>query len=257
MALVTPEAQRYLAERLALLRQLRVSPGNPADAIRSTIAHVGGALEAFRLLGAVSEVEMADWLSRAIEAGGGERPSAPPAPVTKTINAATSLSATLRAVRLPGGPEPAAPPAPLPPARFLRLVPVSDGEVDFFGGRLRILGVELYDREAAILWRMAPLPDLELALPNESAALQRDTEGLPETDRHRLRMTRGNVFGLAQRFVVRDDLGNEYRNAGGGGGGGGDEATGRLVVRPAPPQEAAVFVVDALGHELRVPLGPT
>jgi len=118
------------------------------------------------------------------------------------------------------------------------------------------MAVEIYDNEAATLWRMAPLPDLDLALPEESAALERDTEGLPEADRHRLQTQHRHVFGLVQHFVVKDDQNTEYRPAGGGGSGGSNEATGRLLVRPAPPPRATMLLVDAMGHQLRIPLQP-
>lgn len=64
-----PEVQSYLAERLETLRMLR-QLGND---VAGTLAHVGGSLEAFRLVGAVTDEEWRDW--------GGVRPRQPGRPV--------------------------------------------------------------------------------------------------------------------------------------------------------------------------------
>lgn len=77
-------------------------------------------------------------------------------------------------------------------------MPAPNEEHDFYGGRLRIVGVELYETEMALHWRMAPLPDVDAALPEEAAARERDTLGLPEDERERIRQRRLG-FGRGRR----------------------------------------------------------
>ena len=60
---MTPEAQRYLADRLQHVRRVRADQSG-FEALQSIIAHIGGALEAFRLTGAISDDEFSDWMGR-------------------------------------------------------------------------------------------------------------------------------------------------------------------------------------------------
>src|SRR6266481_4977325 len=46
---------------------------------------------------------------------------------------------------IPGSPPPPPPPQPPPTPRFVRMVPGPEGDIEFYGGRLNIMGVELYD----------------------------------------------------------------------------------------------------------------
>lgn len=249
--MVTPEAQRYLADRLAAVRDHRMGPAG-SDAISSTLASIGGALEAFRVAGALSDEEFTDWMERAMQAAGIERRVTPPSARNNPVTAAIAESTTVRSVRLPGSPGSPPVAGPEPPGQFRKLLPGRDEEVDFFGGRLRIVGIELYERGCYVLWRMAPLPDLALALPEESAALERDTEGLPESERQHVRLRHRGLFQLASRFRVTDDVGTQYRTCGGSSSGNSDELAGRLRLAPAPPEHARVVTVDALGYTLGV-----
>lgn len=61
-----PEVQSYLAERLETLRLLR----QLGQEVANTVAHIGGALEAFRRLGAITDEEWRDWSDRATKAAG-------------------------------------------------------------------------------------------------------------------------------------------------------------------------------------------
>lgn len=250
-----PEAQAYLAGRLAHLRTM-AAPHNRErpDLAEYAWAQIGGALEALRAVGAVTDDEYADWVARAAEAAGRQGGSR-----IAVFQGASSGTRSVAAVRrMPGGPgAPRVPPSPPQPGRFLRLVPAPDDEREWFGGRLRFIGIEVYDVEVGLLWRMAPIPDMRLALPEETAALERDLEGLPEEERRHARLRQGhNPFQLTQRFTVSDDAGTQYSVRGGSGGGGGDVYRGTLMVQPAPPPEAGELRVDALGELFTIPLPP-
>src|SRR5579862_1273423 len=113
---------------------------------RESLSRFGAALEALRAVGAVTQEEMQDWTNRLLAALGIE-PLEPQPP---------GFQGT-RAIRISDSP-----PEPVilrPTARFLRLLPAQVPDVPIgFGGRLQILGVELYDTEVAVAWRLAPLP---------------------------------------------------------------------------------------------------
>ncbi|TMD91320.1 MAG: hypothetical protein E6I76_19090 [Chloroflexi bacterium] len=88
------------------------------------------------------------------------------------------------------------------------MVPAPNEEYEFFGGRLRIVGVEEYDTEMAVHWRMAPLPDVDAALPEEAEAGDRDTQGLPEDERDRIRLgdsgTTGSCYTTSSSATMPD-----------------------------------------------------
>jgi hypothetical protein len=244
---VNPDAQAYLARRLALLRELTSRPNGGGDeAKRQSMAHITGALEAFRALGAVSDDEFLDWFERAGEAAGGSRGA-----VWTGYTATASASSRADIGRAANAP---AVPWPPPLAQFVRLVPAPNEEREWFSGRLRFIAVELYDIEAVILWRMAPLPDVTQALPGETEAFARDIEGLPDEERRRMHLRRPNVLHLANRFGVTDDAGTAYAVRGGGASSTDRMAVGQLAIQPAPPPSAQQLSVDALGEVFTIPL---
>ena len=232
---MTPKAQRYLARLLADMRRSGTAEA-PRDVRNTALAHFGTGVRALRAAGVISDDEHSDWMARAREATGWDTP--------RGIPVASAGSSAF--------PPPVADPD-LP--RFARLVPAPNREYDFFGGRLRILGVELYDTEMAVQWRMAPLPDMDAALPENAVAAERDTEGMPEEGRAAARRERHrHHWDLLRRFVVTDDAGGTYSGRGGGAVGGGSELMGRLVVNPGIHDGAATLIIDALGVIIRIPL---
>ncbi|MGI0130166.1 MAG: hypothetical protein ACREEC_08475, partial [Thermoplasmata archaeon] len=236
------EAQRYLAQQLAQLRESR-RHGAGARGERSVIAHFSGALHAFRVVGAVSDEEVSDWMGRALEAAGG-----PPSIVGRA-------SITLESGQVVGrvGPPRGAVPPPEDLPRFLRLVPAPNEEYEFYGGHLRIVGVELYETEMAVHWRMAPLPDVDAALPEDAEAAELDTLGLPEDERQRFRLKRQrDNWKLLKHFLVTDDAGHRYRSSGGGASGSLDVLVGRLILTPGLQEDATALVIDALGLVITV-----
>lgn len=134
------------------------------------------------------------------------------------------------------------------------MLPGTQGELEFYGGRLAILGVELYDVTTVVLWRVAPAPRRG-ALPDERPPVEVDMAGLPDAERARLTSAwRAHRFpDISSRFRVSDDVGTEY--AGGGSWhAAGAEEMGRMELRPAPPPAATELIIDAIGVVIRVPL---
>jgi hypothetical protein len=242
---VKPEAQRYLAQQLAALRKSR-RRGVEAESARSAIGRYNSALRALRAVGAVSDEEFSDWMGRAVEAAGGPPAMVGRASITLESGTVVGQVASRRAA-LP-------PPEDLP--TFLRLVPAPNEEYDFFAGRLRIVGVEMYETEMAVHWRMAPLPDVDAALPEEAEAGDRDTLGLPDDEREaiRLRRQRDN-WRLFHHFVFSDDAGHRYRSAGSGASGSLDVLVGRLIITPGLQEGGTTLVINAFGLVIKIPMG--
>jgi hypothetical protein len=198
------------------------------------LAGFGGAIEALRAADAMDADEVHDWNNRMHVALGLEPLDSLP-PGFKGA----------RAVFIGEG-EPPAPPPVAPIARFLELIPVADADRPVpYGGRLQILGIERYDSEVAVAWRMAPLPDAELQYADELRAHDRDTEGLPEHERTMMRRRFLHRLSrpASQTLTLSDDLGTEYRSTGGGSSGGGNEQTGRAQFMPGIPQAASMLTV--------------
>jgi hypothetical protein len=132
------------------------------------------------------------------------------------------------------------------PARFLRMIPVENPDQPLpFGGRVQILGIELYDSCVGIAYRLAPLPNVESEIRKVLADHDKSTEHLPDEERKRLRkefelrMNRAAEPGV----LLTDDLGTHYQATSSHGGGGGNERVGRTqFVPPIPPEVTQVVV---------------
>jgi hypothetical protein len=225
-------AQRYLVERLSVAR----SRPDQIDVLawrKQMLGGFGGALEALRAAEMVSADEVADWTNRMHMALG----LAPLEPLPPGFQGG-------RAVYIGEG-EPPPPPAAPPDSRFLELIPVrlADQPVPF-GGRVQILGIERYDTKVAVTWRLAPLPDPELQFARELFDHERDSEGLPDTERQMLR--RQMLHRLSRggpELSLSDDLHTDYRHTGGGRSGSGMETMGRDHLMPAVPEHATMLTV--------------
>lgn len=239
-----PGAQRYLAERLTTAR-VRPDGVEVREWRQQALAGFGAALEALQAAGTVDADEAHDWNNRMFEALGLE----PVDPLPTGTSGA-------RFVPIDGGAPP--PPRPVAPvARFLELLPVRDADRPVpFGGRLQILGIERYDWQVAVAWRLAPRPDDERRYADELRVHERDTEGLSEHDRRMLRhrFLRGISGPPGRALALSDDVGTDYRSAGGGSGGGGDELTGRARFVPGIPPEATLLTVHWEDLAFAVPL---
>jgi hypothetical protein len=220
-------AQRHL---LTMVDFARVGPHGDQSREewkRASLSRFGAALEALRAVDAVTQDEMHDWNNRLLVALGIE----PLKPLPPGFQGA-------RAIRVSD--DPPVPVTPRPVARFLRLVPADVPDVSIaLGGRLQIMGVELYDIQVAVAWRLAPLPDPERQFYDQLAAHDLDSQGLPEHERRRTRQMLMHRLGIVrERLSLSDDVGTEYQHIGGRSGGGRDERTGRAQFLPAVPDAA-------------------
>ena len=129
------------------------------------------ALAALRGVGAVSAEEAPEWTNRMLVALGEE--PLKPLPSVPGLNRARMISF--------GGKRPPRAPDPPPESKFIALLPVIEPDRPLaYGGRVQILGVELYSDKIAVNWRLAPLPDYEVVFSAELAEQEPDLEGLPE-----------------------------------------------------------------------------
>jgi hypothetical protein len=236
------DAQRHLLRMVDLARAGPHGDQPREDWKRESLSRFGATLEALRAVGAVTQDEMHDWNNRLLIALGIE-PLEPLPPG----------SSGARTIRISDVPPP--PVIPNPPARFLRLVPARTPDVAIgFGGRLQVLGIELYDSRVAVAWRLAPLPDPERQFREQLAAHDRDSEGLPEVERRHSRQLLVHRLGHArQHLSLSDDLGTPYHPIGGASGGGRDERTGRAQFQPAVP-DAATQLTVSWADEASIPI---
>jgi hypothetical protein len=144
------------------------------------------------------------------------------------------------------------------PARFLRMIPVDSPDQPLpFGGRIQILGVEMYDTCVSVAYRLAPLPNVESVIREVLSDHDKSTEHLPAEERKRLRtefefkMNRASEPGL----TLTDDLGTPYRARSSHGGGGGNERVGRTQFFPAITPATTQLVAN--WGELEFPINLT
>lgn len=244
-------ARRYLAQRVSAARE-RPAGTDVLSWRQQMLGNIGGALEALRWAEVITPEEQADWSNR-VHLAVGLAPLDPLPPPTTTRNSGFARG---RAIYIGEG-EPPPRPAPPPIARFLRLIPVDLADQALpFGGRVQILGIERYDTKVVVVWRIAPLPDLEKQFASEIAAEELDSEGLPEAERQMMRhqhLSRLHARGF-EKLTLSDDVNTEYHNRGGGSGGGGAERVGRSEFMPAIPEEARRLAIHWEDLEFTVPL---
>ena len=246
------EAQCFLEDGLQHVRRVR-DRGPDDRPVHQAVTRLLGSVEAMHVAGLLTTEEMVDWMhlvDATADGRGGRLENAPYSP---------GMQVSLGGARAMLGPIPGAPPAPPPPPpppvpKFIRMVPGHEGELEFYGGRLSIMGVELFDDHASILWRLSPPPQRG-AVPGEKPPADVDMTGLPETERARIR-TAGRSHRmpwLASRFQVTDDVGTEYGQLGSMTSSGSVE-TGTIDLTPAPPPGATELTIDAIGVTIRLPL---
>jgi hypothetical protein len=126
-----------------------------------------------------------------------------------------------------------------------------------YGGRIQILGVELYSDKVSVNWRLAPLPDPEALFAAELAAQEPDLEGLSDDFKRILRDKLIQRLQMQRRsLALTDDVGTEFRGSGGGSGGGGNERRGHWDFAPGLPTDAKRLIVYWDQLEFVVPLPP-
>lgn len=244
-----PFAQAHLSE---LLAGARLGPhGGVHDSAEfrgRTLMTFNAALSALKGVGAVSQEEMTEWTNRMLVALG-EEPLEPLPPGTTRL---ISFGGRER-------PHPIRPPDPPPESRFLGLVPVDEPDRPLdYGGRIQILGVELYSDKASVNWRLAPLPDPDALFAAELAEQEPDIEDLSDDFKKILRDKLKHQLQMQRRSVsLADDVGTAFRWSGGGSGGGGNERRGHSDFAPGVPAEAGRLMVgwDQLEFEVVLPSG--
>jgi hypothetical protein len=240
-------AQAHLAELISLAR---VGPhAGDLDAWKSrAFGGFSSAIAALRAVGAVGPEEAEDWTNRMMVALG-EEPLEPLESIPGVIR--------VRAISFGQNGEPV-PPSPPPASRFLALVPANEPDRPLdYGGRVQILGVELYSDKVTVNWRLAPEPDYEAVFAVELSEQEDDLEGLPDLQRSHMRQQLVHRLQMQRRFVrLSDDLGTEYQGRGGGSGGGGNEKRGHTDFLPGAPPEARYLTVtwgDDLQFAVQLP----
>lgn len=243
-----PFAQAHLSELLSAARMgPPVPPDDPAEQKSRTLMMFNAALAALKGVGAISDEEMADWTNRMLVVLG-EDPLEPLPPGTMR----------LISFRGKGAQRPERPPDPPPASRFLGLVPADAPDRPLeYGGRIQVLGVELYSDKVSVNWRLAPLPDPELLFGAELAEQEPDLEGLSDDFKKILRDKLMQRLQMQRRSLsLSDDLGTEFRSTGGGSGGGGNERRGHSDFAPEVPARATHLTVRWDEMEFLVPLSP-
>lgn len=241
-----PFAQAHLSE---LLAAARIGPPVPSDdpdeRKRWTFITFNAALAGLKGVGAVSDEERSEWTNRMLVALG-EDPLEPSPP------------GTVRLINFGGGrgqrpPRPADPP---PASKFLGVIPVDEPDRPLgYGGRIQILGLELYSDKVSVNWRVAPLPDPAVLFADELAEQEPDLEGLSNEFKKILRDNLIHWLQMQRRSVaIADDVGTTYRWSGGGSGGGGNERRGHSDFAPGVPAGATRLTVRWDEIEFRVPL---
>jgi hypothetical protein len=166
-----------------------------------------------------------------------------------------------------------------PRPNFVRWLPGPDNEYELYGGRLRILGVEVYDVLVRVGWRAAPMPDaaslfVHYSMPTmrrrgalEPAAaagshnlvvrLAHEIEhagGWP-TEKTKKELEDHLGLFLATAFGgIADDVGTVYLGRGGATYVGSDGITGTHDLHPAPPLDASKLTITWLDLTVDIPL---
>ena len=243
-----PFAQAHLSELLAGARIGRPNRSvDPHEQKAQTLMTFNAALSALKGVGAVSDEEMSEWTNRMLVALG-EEPLEPLPP------------GSMRMISFGRRPplRPQRPPDPPSASRFLGLLPVDGADRPLsYGGRIQILGVELYSDKVSVNWRLAPLPDPESLFAAELAEQEPDLEGLSDDFKKILRDKLVQRLQMQRRsLALFDDLGSVFRQTGSGSGGGGNERRGHSDFAPAVPAQAKLLTVRWDEMEFAVPLPP-
>jgi hypothetical protein len=243
-----PFAQAHLSELLSAARLGSPVPmADPDEHKARSLMTFSAALAALKGVGAISDEDIEDWTNRMLVALGEEPLKALPE------------VAGVKRMRLIsfGGKRPTRPPDPPPLSRFIALVPVDEPDRPLeYGGRIQILGVELYSDKVAVNWRLAPMPDYEAVFSEDLADQEPDLEGLSDDVKKILREKLVHRLQMQKRFIsLVDDAGTGYRSTGGGSGGGGNERRGHSDFAPGVPANARRLTVrwDEMAFDVHLP----
>lgn len=241
---VKAEAQWYLVEQLSMARGF-LGIRDDYEAKQNAMAHFAGVLAAFRYVEDLTQEEEHAWYRRMLVAMGYEPPEPPPAGTAQAIYLGDPAKRSVLNTQPDVAP------------MFIRSQSGPDDEFEIYGGRLRVIAIEIYDSVVAVRWRVAPEPDITLAFPQESAELEQDLEGLEDwaveglrgKGRQRLRTMR-----LYRNFGLTDDVGTPDTSKGSSSGGSNHEMTGEARFQPGVPSTASRLSLSWLGLEVPVSL---
>jgi hypothetical protein len=245
-----PFAQAHLSELLSAARLGPPVPSvDPDEHKPRSLMTFSAALAALKGVGAISDEDITDWTNRMLEALGEE----PLEPLPEIAGVKRVRLINFAGKRQP----PPRPPDPSPMSRFIALVPVNEPDRPLeYGGRIQILGVELYSDKVAVNWRLAPMPAYEAVFADELADQEPDLEGLSDDFKKILREKLVRRLQMEKRFInLVDDVGTEYRSTGGGSGGGGDERRGNSDFAPGVPAQVRRLTVqwDQFDFDVHLP----
>lgn len=206
------KVREYLAEALLNERALkRHRVGQPAEVV---LAFFSGGLEALRYVDELTADEEHDW----------------------TEKMRVALGVTRRLDTRMGSPVPLN-------CSFVRSIPGPDAEYDLYGGRLRVVAVDVYDKMVTVKWSAAPESDAVAVFPEKAVQLA-------HTKSRRINpAARKRVMVIHRNFRLADDVGTPYDTLGGGGG-----STGESLFAPAPPDNASMLTITWLPLEVDIPL---
>jgi hypothetical protein len=238
---MSPEVQRYLAQSLQLVRQLRRL--GESDAVLGMLTHVAGGLDALRAAAVITPSEYEDWMSRTRKA----------ARITTAVTDGTRPvgHGVLYPGRLEGSPASVSPEIH-EGATPLRTIEGADEERHFYEGRLQLPLLELHQTHMVLHWKLCPLHDPRLSEAEDIADAASDATGLPETERqdHVQSEILRSKFDVSHHFVVSDDVGTRYqRSYPKNEAGSSDVARFGTVVLTPPLSPAATEVRVAAGAE--------
>jgi hypothetical protein len=246
---VDPTPRSYLSQLVELTRGgfAALTP----DQRRSQLDHFRGVVAGFEHLGLLTPDEALDWTDRMRQAIDLD----PIAPIMRAARAeaeaATSASEDALVVPLVAVRDPSAPPPPAPrnEGPFIRSVAVGDLHVGLpAGGRLRVLGVYLFETEVWVHWMISPLPDVDAIYARELASVDPAARSFgPSRASH--------LFHRALREVeLTDDRATSYVYVGGGSSGSGSSLTGEARFTPAVAAGATWLRFRFASAELSVAL---
>jgi len=121
--------------------------------------------------------------------------------------------------------------------------------LEYRGGRLQILGVEIYEVETVVAWRISPIPELGV----EHAVT---APGISVDEQRRRFETWLRAVNDVGSFDLTDSLGTRFEPRSSGGGGSDRERTGKTRFVPAPSPAASALIVTWHDARLEIPLAP-
>jgi hypothetical protein len=233
----------FLIESVSNARITRLHRSD-IESRRGSFLWFSGALSGLLYANAIDRAEHATWTDRMLVALGFTPPDR--AEVVGRNNFSIPL------IYLGDGQPPDPPPLLGQPSAFLRAVPGPDRDFEFYGGRFRLVEIEIYAEKVVLRWRTGTAPTLSEVFPEQLAALESDLEGLEGWAaaelRHKAERRLENL--VLYRFRLSDDLGTEYEAEGLRRGNQSGVMEGAQTFKPAPPHTAWTLTLGC--HDLNI-----